>query len=62
MLATSIEGFLVFGISCYVCTVSVARVALRELRGSRSPSTVLYRKCGRFCDASVQITWKAAVL
>ena len=62
MLATSIEGFLVSGVSCYVCTVSVVGVALRERRGSCSSSTVLCRKCRRFCDASVQITWKAIVL
>ena len=62
MLGMSVEGFLVSGVSYYVCTVSVVRVVLRELRGSRSPSTVLCRKCGEYCGASVQITWKAVVL
>ena len=62
MLAMSVEGFLVFGVSYYVCTISVARVSLRKLRGSRNPSAVLCRKYRRFCGASVQITWKAIVL
>ena len=62
MLATSVEGFLVSGVSCYVCTVSVVRVVLRELRGSCSPSVVLCRKCGGYCGVSVQIIWKAVVL
>ena len=62
MLATSVEDFLVFGVSCYVRIVSVVGVALKERRGSRSPSAVLCRKCRRFCGTSVQITWKAVVL
>ena len=62
MLAMFVKGFLVYGVSCYVSTVSVARVALRELRGSCSHSIVLCRKCERFCSTIVQITWKAVVL
>ena len=62
MLAVSVKGFLVFGVSCYVCTVSVATFALSELRDSRSQFAVLCWKCERFFGASVQIAWKVAVL
>ena len=55
MLAASIEGFLVFGVLCYVCTASLATVPLSELKGSRSHSAVLCRKCDRFCVNNVHI-------
>ena len=62
MLAASVEDFLVFGVSCYVCTASLATVPLSELRGSRSHSVVLCQKCERFCVGNVYIAWKAVVL
>ena len=62
MLAASVEGFLVFGVSYYVCTTSLATVSLSELRCSQNHSAVLYRECDRFYVGDVYITWKAVVL
>ena len=55
MLAASVEGFLVFGVSCYVCTASFATIPSSELRGSRSHSAVLCREYDKFCFGNVHI-------
>ena len=56
------EGFLVFGVSCYVCIASFATIPLSELRGSRSHFAVLCQKYDRFCVGNVHIAWKGVVL
>ena len=55
LLTPLVEGILVSRVSCYVCRVCVATLALSELKDNHSQFAVLSRKCERFCDTSIHI-------